>query len=335
MTPRPIPQLDKCPSLLKPGHSTYSPAALRILSDGRAISPYLPYDNFTSPTEEGEKATKNRTRMSLSGAQPKYSMVLDKGIFRLAEEGEQGTYILKPKLDDFFYREYSPANENLTMQIASQVYGIETAANGLCFFSTGEAAYVTRRYDVASDGTKIQQEDFASLGRLNELTAGANYKYDALSYENIAELIRQFIPAWRVEIVRFFELMLFNFLFSNGDAHLKNFSVLRTPDGDYRLAPAYDLINTLIHIPTDRIFALQRGLFKDTNTDGMPITGSLFREFGKKIGIPQKIVERVLEKYCSEYDEIDTLIANSFLSDELKRMYRQMYRTRLVSYLRP
>lgn len=328
-----MPQLDKCPSLLKTGHPAYSPAALRALSDGKAASPYLPYESFVSPTAEGEKATQNRTRMSLSGAQPKYSMVLDKGIFRLSEEGEQGTYILKPKLDDFYHREYSPANENLTMQIANQVYGIETAANGLCFFSTGEAAYVTRRYDVASDGTKIQQEDFASLGGLNEMTAGANYKYDALSYEDIAELIRKFIPAWRVEIVRFFELMLFNFLFSNGDAHLKNFSVLRTPDGDYRLAPAYDLINTLIHIPTDRIFALRRGLFKDNNTDGMPITGTLFREFGTRIGISQKTVERILEKYCSEYAGIDTLIANSFLSDELKRIYRQMYRTRLVTYL--
>ena len=59
---------------------------------------------------------------------------------RLTEEGEQGRYILKPKLSDFRNRLYSAANENLTMQIAAQVFGIETAENGLCFFQGGEAA---------------------------------------------------------------------------------------------------------------------------------------------------------------------------------------------------
>ncbi|MCM1517600.1 MAG: HipA domain-containing protein [Pseudoflavonifractor sp.] len=252
----------------------------------------------------------------------------------MTDEGEQGTYILKPRLDDFYYREYSPANENLTMQIADQVYNIATAPNAMVFFKTGEAAYVTRRYDIGADGTKIQQEDFASLGGLNDTTAGPNYKYDALSYEGIAALIRRYIPAWRVEMSRFFELMLFNFLFSNGDAHLKNFSVLKTPDGDYRLSPAYDLINTHIHIPTDRIFALERGLFSDSSDRGIPVTGTLFHSFGTQIGLPTKTVNRIIDKYRSNYDLIDTLISNSFLSDELKRMYKQMYHTRLVSYLR-
>jgi serine/threonine-protein kinase HipA len=43
-----------------------------------------------------------------------------------------------------------PANEHLTMQIARQVYGIETAENALIFFKNGAQAYITRRFDVIS-----------------------------------------------------------------------------------------------------------------------------------------------------------------------------------------
>lgn len=60
-------------------------------------------------------------------------MIVRNGKLALTQKGEQGHYILKPKLSDFRNRIYSSANENLTMQIASQVFGIETAANGLCF----------------------------------------------------------------------------------------------------------------------------------------------------------------------------------------------------------
>ena len=105
----------------------------------------------------------NQERISLSGVQPKYSMVVRDGKLRLTEEGEQGRYILKPKLSDFRNRLYSAANENLTMQIAAQVFDIETAENGLCFFQGGEAAYIVKRFDVKPDGTKRRKEDFASL----------------------------------------------------------------------------------------------------------------------------------------------------------------------------
>ena len=42
----------------------------------------------------------------------------------------------------------------------------------------------------------------------------------------VADLIKKFLPAWSVELLKFYRLILFNFFFSNGDAHLKNFSVI-------------------------------------------------------------------------------------------------------------
>lgn len=322
-----------CPSTLDEGHDTYSPSARRKLFGGMQVSHILPYDEFASAPELLEESDNNRKRMSLSGAQTKYSVLVEDGTIRLTEEGEQGTYILKPKLTDFMYPEASPANEHLTMQIAEQIYKISTAPNGLCFFKNGTPAYLTKRYDVAADGRKIQQEDFASLAGVTADNAGKNYKYDSKSYEDIALLIKKYIPAWRIELVKFFRMMLFNFLFANGDAHLKNFSVLMTPQGDYVLSPAYDLINTLIHLPGDPIFAMQRGLFSIHSDNQHPITGKVFHEFGVRIGLPERTVNKELDRFCAEYAGIDRLIDNSYLPDNLKVTYQRIYRTRLSSYL--
>lgn len=309
----------------------YSQAQLRKLTGGVTVSPILP---FESPSREMSLFNDNRGRLSLSGAQSKYSVVIRDGQFQLTDKTERGTHILKPAITDFENCSDSPANENLTMQIAEQVFGIETAANALCFFRNGEAAYITRRYDIAVDGSKIQQEDFASLGGISADRYGKDYKYTALSYEDIGKLIKQFIPAWRIEIVKFFDLILFNFLFSNGDAHLKNFSVIKNPIGDYRLAPAYDLIDTHIHLPNDSIFALKKGLFSDGRTFPLGIGKQDFYEFGITLGIAEKTVNKELDRYMADYPAIESMVQSSFLSDTAKESYYQHYRTRLISFLR-
>lgn len=311
--------------------SQYSATQLRHLTGGTTVSPILP---FESPSKEISRFNGNRGRISLSGAQSKYSVVVRDGQFHLTEDGEQGTHILKPAITDFEHCADSPANEHLTMQIAEHIFHIETAANALCFFKNGDAAYITRRYDVASDGTKIQQEDFASLGGISKERYGLDYKYTAFSYEDIGHLIQRFIPAWRIEMVKYFDLVLFNFLFSNGDAHLKNFSVVKNTGGDYKLAPAYDLIDTQIHLPGDSIFALQKGLFADGRQFPLGIGNKDFHSFGILLGIPEKTVTRELERFTADYPEIARMVNASFLSEESKQNYYSNYRTRLVSFLR-
>ena len=330
-------QLTTCPSTLATGYDTYSPIARKRLFDGKKIAPFLPYHPIEENSEETVLFLKNREHLSLSGVQSKYSLVIHNETFKLSGENEQGTYLLKPKLTDFLYKDFSPANENLTMQLAEQVYHIETAANGLCFFLNGEAAYVTKRFDVAKDGSKYRKEDFASLANVSSDNAGKEFKYTALSYEELAALLKKYVPAWRIELLKFFNLMLFNFIILNGDAHIKNFSLLETPDGDFKLSPAYDLINTSIHLPNDSIFALRKGLFKEGVALANPMgicTGATFTDFGRRLGLPEKSIKREIEKYCADYTKAEALISNSYLSEELKEMYRTMYHTRRDTYLK-
>ena len=321
-------EITNCPSTLIPGYNTYSPTALNKLFNKQKVSHILPYESMENNTEAG-LFMENKKRISISGVQIKYSMVVNGGKLHLTQEGEQGRYILKPKPIEINNPKECAANENLTMQIAEQVFKIETAPNGLCFFLDGEIAYVTQRFDIASDGSKYRVEDFASLAEVTSDNAGANFKYK-YSYEEIAGLIKKFMTAVPVELLKFYRLILFNFLFSNGDAHLKNFSIIDRGENDFRLAPAYDLLNTKIHV-NDMDFALDRGLFKEERKDffkGGKAIGATFRQFGILIGLPEKMVDKELSVFTAKHPMITNLIDLSFLSEKIKRQYLMLYQAK-------
>src|ERR1700761_296298 len=158
-----LPEIRHCPGTLAPGYHTYSPTALKRVFQGKKVSHILPYDSpATNPTTD-ELFDGNRGRTSISGVQEKFSVLLEKNKLRLINDGEQGRYILKPIPTAGKKAGQMPANEHLTMQIARQLYGIETAENALIFFQNGAPSYITKRFDVTDDGNKLAQDDFASL----------------------------------------------------------------------------------------------------------------------------------------------------------------------------
>ena len=318
-------EIHLCPSTLAEGYETYSPAARKILFDGKGVSHYVDAPGPSEDSAEAKEAIRNVGRISLSGVQPKFAVVvdLDSAYLRYAREDERGIYILKPRPNGYHIlnKEYCAANEHLTMQIASQVYGIETAANALCFFKNDEAAYITRRFDVHPGG-KYQQEDFAALMGYTKAHGGSDYKYCNASYEECAEVVRRYVKAAPIDVARFFRLVVFNFITLNDDAHLKNFSLIDR-DGEYRLSPAYDLINTSLHLVELRIFAFDKGLFREGMkfSDTHQVNRADFEEFGRRIGLPEKVVKRELDVFAKENPMIKVLIEHSFLSEVLKRQY--------------
>jgi len=320
-----------CPGTLAEGFVSYSPACLRNLFNGKRVNHVLPYEQPQQSEEVAELFMENRKRISISGVQEKLSLLLEKNHLRLTNEREQGTYILKPIPVDLKKVDQVPANEHLTMQIARQVFGINTAENALIFFKNGAPAYITRRFDLKDDFTKWGIEDFATLAGKTRDNAGANFKYE-YSYEECGLLIQKYVSAWRVEIEKYFSLVVFNFLFSNGDAHLKNFSLLESTKGDYLLSPAYDLINTRLHVD-DTDFALDKGLFDtDFKSEQYKKSGhpckSDFSEFAKRIGVSESRVDKLLNPFLGKHSLIETLVNHSFLSESNKRGYLLMYNTK-------
>ncbi|UPQ78332.1 HipA domain-containing protein [Flavobacterium azooxidireducens] len=314
-----------CPGTLASGFNTYSQTALNRVFQGKKVHHILPYVSPASNAETDALFEENRRQMSISGVQEKFSVLLEKNKLRLIAENEQGTYILKPIPSAGKKPDQMPANEHLTMQIARQLYGVETAENAMIFFKDGTPAYITKRFDVQSDGSKLAQEDFASLAQRTPQTHGTDYKYLG-NYLELFELMQRHLPTYKIEAPKLLKLLVFNYLFSNGDAHFKNFSVIETSMGDYRLSPAYDLLNSRIHID-DKDFALDDGLLPKNLAQGK--IGLQFAKLAELAGIGEKNFQAIMALMLFKSDLVEKMVAASFLNDTTKRNYLQSYQGRL------
>jgi serine/threonine-protein kinase HipA len=140
-----------------------------------------------------------------------------------------------------------------------------------------------------------------------------------------------------VDSERFYELVVFNYIYANGDAHLKNFSLIL--DGnDYRLAPAYDLLNTSLHVNGDD-FGLDKGLSPEIEKSYvMERTGHPcrldFERFGNKIGLVERRMAKILDKYAALPEAAKCLIGQSFLPEKAKRNYIRIVNERISRFNR-
>lgn len=325
-----IAEINYCPGTLAAGFNTYSRTTLNRVFQGKKVHHILPYDSPTTNPETDRLFEESRNRMSISGVQEKYAVLLDKNKLRLIHENEKGTYILKPIPGAGKKPDQMPANEHLTMQIARQLYGIETAENALIFFKDGRPAYITKRFDVNQDGSKLAQDDFASLAKRTPQTHGEHYKYLG-SYLEIFELMRNYLSTYRTEAPKLFRLLVFNYLFSNGDAHFKNFSIIETPFGDYKLSPAYDLLNSRIHIE-DKDFALDDGLLPRNLAQGK--IAQQFATLAAHAGISEKLFQDIMALMTSKTDLVEKMVTASFLNDASKRSYFQLYQGKLKQLIK-
>ncbi len=318
-------EINRCPGTLAAGFTTYSRTCIKRVFNGNKVNHILPYNSLQSNQNGEDSFEENATRISISGVQEKFSLIQLKNKIRLTKEGEQGTHIFKPIPNGSKNADQMPANEHLTMQIAQKVFGIETAENALIFFGNGDPAYITKRFDVVTGGLKLAQEDFASLAGKSPQTHGADYKYLG-SYWDLFELMRENLPSYKVESLKLFKLLVFNYLFSNGDAHLKNFSIIETPLGDFKLSPAYDLLNSRIHIE-DKDFALNEGLIPARMGQGN--VAKQFQLLADYAGIQEKQMNAILALMVSKTENVKNLIDASFLKDGIKRNYLQTYQLKL------
>lgn len=248
-------------------------------------------------------------RLALTGVQPKISLSLsgEKGNKRLTLVGLWGDYILKPQSADFAFM---PEVEDLTMHLA-KLFKIETAEHALIRTSTGELAYITKRFDRVK-GKKIHVED---LCQLSELLTEQKYKS---SYERVGKLIRQYATNSGLDVIKYFRLVLFSFLTGNNDMHLKNFSLMHTDRG-VLFSPAYDLLNVNLIYPDDKEdLALTLGGRK------RKVKRSDFNQFAMSLGISEIVRDNIYKDFSKQVDNVQGRINRSFLTDEYKEGYAQV-----------
>jgi len=319
-----------CYGCYKPNIEGYCLTCRKQLFDGKRVHTVLPFD--TPKADNLEMFQEKTKRLSISGVQLKYSLKLEGKDLELTDKG--GRYILKPipPSTQLVAREQAPENEHLTMQIATRLFSISTAANGLIYFKDGSPAYLTRRFDVRSIDGKYQQEDMAQLSGRSRNTHGEHFKYDG-TYEEIGRLIEKYVAAYPPALEQFFRLVVFNYLFSNGDAHLKNFSLIQTDMGDYTLSPAYDLMCTVLHTPleSDTALDLYKGSMDSPFYNAFGYYGQAdFRTLADKIGIIPLRRDRILTQMLSATELVLQMVQHSFLSEEAKRKYTDAYMDKVM-----
>ena len=257
--------------------------------------------------------------IAVTGVQPKLSLQLEKTrneTPRLTLVGLYGDYILKPPSEQY---PCLPENEDLTMHLA-EAAGIRTASHSLIRLSSGELAYITRRFD-RQNGQKIAIEDFCELSET--LT---EHKYRG-SVEKIGKLVRQFTTNKGYEQQRLFELILFCYLTGNTDMHLKNYALIENALGQYELSPAYDLLSTLLVLSDEEESALsingKKNRLKRTDFDSV----------AKTLQINEKTVAAIYQRFTKILPIWQQWIERSFLSAEMKKQYSDLIIAKLTSII--
>ena len=214
-----------------------------------------------------------------------------------------------------------PENEDLTMHLA-EIAGIRAAQHSLIRLADDSLGYLTRRMDRDAKGHKLPMEDFCQLTERQ-----TEYKYRS-SYEQVAKAIERYSMVPQLDVINFYEEVIFCWLTGNNDMHLKNFSLLSQQEGLPELSPAYDLINVVIVNPDDT-----EELALTLNGKKSRITRKDFNEAAGKVEISDKIIDGLVAHFEQCWPAWELKIDESFLSDEMKTAYKELISKRMNKLL--
>ena len=296
-----------CYQSLEQGQVDFHPQCSKKIF-GTAVPPVLPY---TKADIESLALEVVRSQVTITGVQPKLSVDLEKGKGgekRFTIVGLWGEYILKPQTEQY---PSLPENEDLTMHLAS-LARIKTVPHSLIRFQDGSLAYITKRIDRDKKGVKIPMEDMCQL--TEKLT---EQKYKG-SHEQIAKKIVEFSAYPVLDLINYFEVLLFCYLIGNTDMHLKNFSLYKKV-GECVLAPDYDLLATKLVIPQDN-----EELALTLNGKKSKLKKVDFDSLLKTMKVDDKAIENVYDKFRKVIPEWLLFIDSSFLPDEMKEQYKTL-----------
>jgi len=281
---------------------------------GQAIPPLLPYSE--AQMEELAKEV-IRSQITITGVQPKLSLELVKGETkqeprRFTIVGLWGGYILKPPTLQYHQL---PEVEDLTMHLAS-IAKIDVVPHSLIRLKTGNLAYITKRIDRTPKG-KLHMEDMCQL--TEKLTED---KYHG-SYEQVAKTIMKYSDNPGLDVVNFFEQVLFSFLTGNADMHLKNFSLIQHADTRNVLSAAYDMVATAIVNPAD-----DEDLALTLNGKKKKIIRDDFSQAFNTLKLEKKQQENIFSKMSKAKTKWMDHIDISFISDDYKAALKALINKR-------
>ena len=207
--------------------------------------------------------TTQENKFSLAGVQMKFSMKEKDGRYNLAKGDALGDWIIKTPSTK---HKDVPVNEYTAMQLASlagvdipeiKLVELDKLDNLPPINLPDEAlAFAIKRFD-RNENARIHMEDFAQV-----LVKYPQQKYNSANYGQIGRILYQYSGDGLGDAQQLARRLLVNILLANGDAPLKNWSLLYSDEVTPRLSPAYDIVTTSVYIGDERQFALNLGKTK-------------------------------------------------------------------------
>jgi len=243
------------------------------------------------------KSSNWKNKFSLAGIQMKFSMKEKDGRYNLTTNGVLGDWIIKTPSTQ---HKHVPLNEFTAMSLAA-LAGVDIPDIKLIELDKldklpqinlpdEKLAFAIKRFD-RQGGTRIHTEDFAQV-----LVKYPHNKYNSSNYEQIGRVIYDYSGDGLADAQQFAKRLLVNILLANGDAHLKNWSLIYQNQVTPRLSPAYDIVTTSVYMDDETQFALNLGKTKEW----FSVTQDHFHIWADKSGIPWRAIkphiDEVMEK---------------------------------------
>ena len=242
-------------------------------------------------------------RLSLAGAQDKTAVILKNKKVAIPDDNVPSTHILKPAIVGL---NETIENEYICLKVAERLgINIPNVRMG----KANDAEYfLIERYDREIKNGKIKrihQEDFCQASNIPSA-----YKYQSeggVDFKRCVEILKKTTrPA--VSIKQFVELMIFNYLIGNNDAHGKNFSILHYDNGETMFAPAYDVLCTSVYPELSSKMAMKIGGYYESEK----IYPRHFERMAKDIGISYTQVKKIIKNQCETLPDIVKEVSSSF-----------------------
>jgi serine/threonine-protein kinase HipA len=259
-------------------------------------------------------------RFSLAGVAMKFSMLQSGDRFTSPGVGEGGNWIIK--LPDHRYPNV-PLNEFSMMQLARKV-GIDVPEVRLIhrdqlldipdslWPASENMAYAIRRFDRTETGERVHVEDFAQVRGF----------YPENKYKGTFETLGALVYRQRdiASLVEFTKRLAFNVVIGNGDAHLKNWSLIYRDPRRPVLAPVYDLVSTAIYKPAEMPEDLALKFAKSKQFDSVKLQD--FERLERKLGASgadlRALALDVIQATRSAWPEIaEDLASNPWLREAI------------------
>ncbi len=257
-------------------------------------------------TKSAELVTKSH--LSLTGASGKVGLYYDTrtGSWYLPHGTAPSTHIVK---QSHVRLEAIVTNEKLSLMTAARC-GLDTPESFIINTGKGEeheVLFAAQRYDrlFEPDGKvinglprpcRLHQEDFAqAMG----IPAAAKYEREPCGYlKGMFEILRMYSSDPVADQLKLWDIFVFDYLIGNTDAHIKNFSLLYGRDlKQIRLAPAYDIVSTVIYEQStrDMAFCIGGALSLDE------LTRDSFRQAAREVGLGERMAMRRFDAMAERF----------------------------------